>query len=730
MNKETSNTENDIDEEITEEMINKITFGNEMPTYIQKIFKKISLDGAIKLTNMIGRSVTLFKPEDIDDNTYFYQNNKEKFEEDDVEKEDKLHLKIEIIKDLRDKWKEISDSKKNEIEGIEGFRNLLKRYSTGFYIYYSPTRVKSDGTIAVMDELNFAYFQSIEKEKCLIYDIEDDNITHKTRWKFMINDKVEYVYDEKKLTTMLRKGLLSGSYAKYIDNRLDDDFVKIMKSFPNINIKSTNCWGFYKNTYHDYPEWDAYCKTIIRDGGKMIIENTPLLPPDWYRKFIKLQIDDEKKNKCVEIINNHYCRNEEEKHIVKITLAFSVASVCKILLYQHNINVHPIYIIIGDKQTGKTTASRIFLTDIWNKTEMNKQNLEGRKGSRMKQFIGDCFPLYVDEAKTFGNLLVDLKSACTGLGLKIIRGDKQQNEMTWTLHSNICTSCNDYHTDDEALAQRHIIQEYPVFTKKNDNAENINYLEQNIKHLGKAIYNDLINFDFENIIKQIREKYKNYSYRDLDRITYIKIGEEILNKFGILNNIEIDTDKIIEQKAKTLTNTKDIIMDIISRNVKDCKHDRFDKQLMTVGRTMNEKQIDKSTFEKFASKGIYINSNFTKIIIGKQIIPDINVELKKNKINILKNEIGILADLLEMKDECKTHKYIKSNINLTYDKDNGYTIDEDNKITSTITGILFSPETLINMSEDEIELNEKQKDGLDFRLPKEEEEGFNRLISV
>jgi len=609
---------------------------------------------------------------------------------------DKITKKTKIKKSvIKNQLAKIINSKESVIKDY-----YLKKSRAGYYF----KMIGDKGAI-----FDLALFDNIEKQNCNTYDIESDSSHIKMRFQVILDKNSTYPKTQENLNHSLKNSLLAPKYKSFLNENMFDCFFDEVNKLKEVEINMTNVFGFYKGIYHDYPEWEAYTKIVRKEGSRMINEEEAILPAQWYINFLKLKVDEEKKKECIKILNENYCRSEEEKYAVKITLAFSVASVCKFIYHFNNINIHPIFVLIGEKESGKTTACRIFLRYIWNKPELTKQHLEGRKGSRLKQFIGDCFPLYVDEANTFGKIMEELKCSTTSLGLKITRGDQSQSEITWTLHSNLSTSCNDYHIDDPALAQRHIIQQYPNFKEKIDNTEHSKYLNENIKYLGKAIYDKIGNFDFEKNISELREKYKEYSYRDLDKILYIKTAEKILNDMEILKDIDIDAKKIIEQNAFGLTDEKDIVLDIIHDVIRNCKFQRQDRNLITIERIISDKEIDINSFTEFARQGIYISRDFENIVLGREVISEINKRFERKQIPLMKNSIEELAKKIEMQTECITHSIIKNNIEILFDRDAGYMKMPTKKIVSTKFGIKFSTEKLVDTSIDSI--NNKGKEG-------------------
>jgi len=457
------------------------------------------------------------------------------------------------------------------------------------------------------------------------------------QWEIELKLETNYARDRTEMVHYLTKGKRP-SYTEMC--RYDElVFCTLLNRLVEVDVQATCIYGFYDGKYHDYPNYVTY--NIIHSGSasNMKIEK-PLVPPTQeYIDFIKLPINLEKIEKVKDILNNKFSRNEQEKMFHKILLSFAIGACLKTSLYKLGVGIHPYLIVTGSAGLGKTTACKILINNLFNKEELKIAHFQGAKGARLKHINNDAFATLVDELQNLKNWETEFKDAMSAGFLKIVKGKQDGGLDILIKFFTLVIPTNHFHTNDLAFRSRLLYLTYEHANKNTPDSDVLHFLEDNIKYLGKYIYDRLHTYDLKKFLAEIKEAYKDKSAREIDKFSYVFIGEKILNAVGILADIKITTEMISGINTHRETN---IVTDVLSIIHKQCcmiyrtKDGVFNPEhyLNNYNITVDEfiditKGFDSDAYTFFSSFGIYFSYQFKSIIIGKNMLEYISTELQK-----------------------------------------------------------------------------------------------------
>jgi hypothetical protein len=219
---------------------------------------------------------------------------------------------------------------------------------------------------------------------------------------------------------------------------------------------------------------------------------------------------------------------------------------------------------------------------------------------------------------------------------------------------NLVIPTNDFKTQSPAFRSRLLVFDYVHSNKDTKNEEILVFLEDHMKYLGKHIYNKFKSLDIKSMFTTIKKRYPNDSKRDFDKVVYIKLGEMILNELGILTDVEINAEKIMNKAYERESSIKTDLMDIIQDRINTIYRDKdLVKNYQSIidgydPETKQNSRFDESAFIYFKSMGIYFGYAFKCICIGHEIKPFINKELIKRGYSKSYSTLKSIAEDLEL----------------------------------------------------------------------------------
>jgi hypothetical protein len=505
-----------------------------------------------------------------------------------------------------------------------------------------------------------AVFENITKQETARINAFDRGIKIKLQWEFKVKNNVKYAENEAE-TMLILWDAKRGNYAEMC--REDEfAFFNLINALPTKSVLATNALGFFDNKYHDFPEYQPYNITIKKKGNSYEKETPLILPSEEYLEFISLKPREDIVASVIEKINTLFPRNNEERLYHKLILSFAISSALKVELIRCGVQVHPYLIILGEKEMGKTTACKILVSKLFNTAELDMEHFQGAKGARLKHLNNDLFPITVDELTELKMWENTFNAAMSRGYLDIVKGTKDGSVEVQQKYFNLIIPTNDFKTHSAAFRSRLIVFDYSHSDKKTKDDALLSFLEDNIKYLGKHIYNSFKNYNIPEIINAIKQTTPPAtSKRELDKLLYIKIGEEILNRVGVLVDINIDVNNLSIIEHDRETNLKTDLLDII-------------RQQLTVVYTANDKNlysyqdiIDianrkdgvallqlmgfRNIYTFFKSRGIVFRYPFKDIYIGRNMLPAINKELNNKKYNKTYASLKALAEDIDRKIE-------------------------------------------------------------------------------
>jgi len=574
---------------------------------------------------------------------------------------------------VKEKEVELKQVDKTVYEGEPGKDNYsdyeLRKSELGFLLLQEG--VNEDGDTIEKEKADFDIIQHQNRHS---FDITKNKFKESKAFFFKLDTKAFLADDQIGIKNVLGSAKRDGVR---LNRRDEESLVFHCKKFKPVEIKTTNCYGFVGDKYVDYPEFQLHNIVGKMDGGDIKLKEELASPKDNYKDFIEFEPNIKVLEKLKDMLNNKYPRSPTEKMYHKLIFAWSISSTLKMVLKNNGSKIHPLLIVLGEKRKGKTTAMEMFISKLWNNDSLTVSTFDGSKGSRLKHLESSLFPLYCDELMNLDKYSNDLKSSTTQGFLKIPRGTKDGGFLDIIKYFNLAISANKYSVNDMALQNRMIIFNYTDYKKSILGEMEISWMLDNMIHLGRDIYSKFKDFDFDTIIRDLDKKLISEGViesRDRFKIIYIRLGECILEKLGLYENIEIKEGFILSHEESISISIKDTLREILLHIITHLPlkyNNGHITSSVSVGRIMvdedNRNEIfTDEVFDELAKRGIYFTKGFKHILIGKNIIPLMNKELERKKLEFTKYKfIGGLADDLEV-------EY----------KNSPYPIEKPNKITS------------------------------------------------
>ncbi len=470
-----------------------------------------------------------------------------------------------------------------------------------------------------------------------------------------------------------------------------------LSKIPTQELNLCEVYGYYNGKYIDSTNY-ALFSTAQKMVGLSVEKNQAMIKPtDDYTEFIKFEPDQDKVKEIIRIINKELPRNGEKEYI-KIILAWGLASIIKFELQQQGVSLFPFLVLIGGADRGKSTRLKILVSDLYKSDRLEATSLEGVKGSRLGHINKDTFPLFFDEVTEFDRIASELKNSSYTGTLEFTKGTKDGGSKKQKIYKSPAVSCNYFEVKDPAVEERGTFLNYSIIPKeKNLDITTIRYLEKNAHHLGRWIYSKIADFDYASIVSKLKKEYDTYTGRPLDIILFYKTAEQVLDKLGILSDVQIQTNLLFKKDVENKSDVRSILQEIIWKMLNDYSF-RFsptgqssDMTTYTIQRILDnpEMSLGEELFYELERKGIFIKREGDGIVIGTKAFPHINEQLKRWDVKEKVKTVTQLGRLLKMENRVKI--------------EGGHKIKKIAGKHSSKAGLLFEKGSLPQMFEAEIQ---------------------------
>lgn len=517
----------------------------------------------------------------------------------------------------------------------------LQRETYGWFFGYG----NEDGNF-----ISIADFDSIQKIKAKIISIDG-----KEREKLFIEIKIkgESRMISSKNPVQIKTALKDArvSYCKKpIEIGIINCFIIQIQNLFTKEINLVEAFGYYNNAHIDSRNYMLTSTQSRREGFSFEEVYGLVEPTKEYEDFIKMKYDVKLVKKVIKILNEDFPRVDEKEDLKK-TICWCVGSVLKFQLKQLGVDLFSILEAVGKKNTGKTTRLRILIAKMFNSDELTNESLNGTAGSRLISLNKDTFPAFADEVRAIKHI-DSWKNGCTSGVVEFPKGQKDGGHIKNKFYKSLAISTNQFNILDDAMEDRISVIDYTKYQNSNRiNHQIIEFLEKNIVHLGRYIYEKLGEYNYEELVKKIRERDSNYTARDLDKIVFYKVAEKILNDIGLYSDVELCVESILTTQASQNINLNITIREIIRKVINDFSYkDGACTTNYTVRKILEDKNLTENTFRELEKKGLFLKQGFDGVIVGANMLTTINNELRLRRVGYQYHTITELAEVLEIND--------------------------------------------------------------------------------
>ena len=601
--------------------------------YKMKLVKKLKKDGSISKVLEVANSYEIGENEKIA--------TKEEYEQNQLDQLGKhMNKNLAAIK--------AEEKKKGNKKGVLD-KYWIAKDSFGYLFMKEETKKTKDGE-EYQIEYEFADFNIIEKQNQEVYDVTNNQTKKQQQFYFKIGAEDFVAENKVEIKDILK--LARRSKQKVI-KRVDE--IAFFYHLDELDVKEvlkTNCYGFYGDCYRDYPEYSNYQTMYKKEGVNIVKKENFVFPEEMYKDFINLKINDDKVENAKQLLNK-LPRTKVEAEIIKHVFAWSIGSVCKYVLRDRGFKVYPLLVIIGSKGDGKTTICETCISSLWNTPSLQKDFFDGVRGARLKHLSNSCFPVYVDELNDVDRYINSLKTSTTKGYLKIPRGQSDGGLTEIVKFFDLAISTNSWKNPDTAMKDRQVIIKYPPKSFNNRlTGEELVILNQNMIHLGRAIYTCLIEFNFDVMFKEIKEELKDLKdKRQRDKLAFFLVGIKILKKLNIFDEIELSRELILGGSDSLSIDLKHKIKSIVANKMNGINYKENDadgdSKVYTIKRCIDEECMPDNFYHLLAKDGIFISTDFNNILLNKNIMPFINAELERHRLPTFKN-LAYMSEQLEL----------------------------------------------------------------------------------
>lgn len=500
-----------------------------------------------------------------------------------------------------------------------------------------------------------ATFQNIKKVNLTVKhweekDKHESNLLIKNNNASIIVNTADDKKLREKLLQILKDAALKKNAFNYKSFSAFNDFIDLI---PETKKDVILVSGFYNGEHVDYRKYkNIYTEKRENDDGSIETLWKSVNPTKEYLDFLNFEYDPQIISEIIYSINNEIARTSDkgfdERIYIKMMIAWAISGIAKYELKKYKIKIFPIMYLVGAKNTGKSHRAKMFFSNMWNSPMRQNDNLKGRAGARLGDLNYDTFPIFFDEVTSLAHEDSFKNALTTGL-LKFSKGLKNGGHYDIKIFKPLAICANHFLLKDPAFKDRITFLNYNGFDTNNTKGDALNFLEDNIIHLGKYIYEKLKDFDTVKILDQIKKKHDKLLQggRDLGKLYYYEYGFHICNELGILNDVEIKPEYILETNADQVIDNWEAMRVMINELIADLKV-KENMGEVSVNDILNRKRISYDQFNKFADKGIYFNVSFDKIYLTSSILSKLNPKLKKEGYQIFKSFTNFCNEFKEL----------------------------------------------------------------------------------
>lgn len=410
----------------------------------------------------------------------------------------------EFIKNIKEKTnKNLGALKK----GLKKARkeNPVDEEDTQFYIdfslfgiFFCLDKFGADGK----ETVEFAQFKILEKQEVKDVDVftQKEKVFERFASQSLHQEDSKIIYTQKENGFCAMLNDAKRSQRMGFTKKIIEIFASLLEDFEAVQKYAVNAYGFLNGTNYAPPEYGLYTiRNIQSSSGRKNIRLEGNISPTFV-EFVNLQYEEEIVKKCISYLHE-ICRDEKEFETYAITLSWSVAAFLKLELKRLGATVFPQYIVVGEPSTGKTQMNIICNQNIWNSEFRQNTDFQGVAGARMLNFPGDVRPASYQEVESIPERMIPIfNEGATRSYLTFTRGNKDQGVIKHTLPQSFSIDANDFVMENPAFVTRNIfLSKNKPLNENINNANKVQYLIENVKHLGKFIFDNLSKFDFENI---------------------------------------------------------------------------------------------------------------------------------------------------------------------------------------------------------------------------------------
>lgn len=540
-------------------------------------------------------------------------------------------------------------------------------------IGYRFTKDVFDPISRSFNEFQISDFRILEKQRLIDYDLFEDKekITERIFSVPALKKDIVTVDNENEHVPLL----LNTCKNKSSYNIIDKDTEAFIKLFDEIKLTEkygVSCYCFLNGKYYEPKEYDCYRISQVKNESETVDQRESCKASDDYIKFLQIKYTENKIKTIIETLNK-IPRDDEEREIWKIILSWSVASFLKMDLHRLKATVYPYVIVIGDHDTGKTKINEVCILRLWNSRSRATSDFGGAAGARLVDLPTDIRPICYQEVEEFPkNWVASLKEAMTLGKFRLSRGMKH-GKYEIGFYQNMAIDTNDFSVTNEALENRAIFiyKEQPK-NKDINNAEELNYLIDNIHMLGKFIYDGFKDLDIETLWKEsksyIKENYiseinKEKKIREgrraIEKLATVRFGEMIIEKYGIFTDVKINYFKIYSDTRVEVFNREKLLKEKIQLLLSNIQYRPKDNSItMSLSNILHNIETLSGNITRMLKDifGIVILHD-KSICLTKNFITRLNTELEKNKHKRVDSLVSLSKEL-KLNNEYKICRYI------------------------------------------------------------------------
>jgi len=416
-----------------------------------------------------------------------------------------------------------------------------------------------------------------------------------------------------------------------------------------------------------------------------------------------------------------FVRDDEELQVYKTLISWMFANMLKKQLMECGTPLYPALILIGDKNTGKSTIMKI-CCDVG----FVDHNFTGDdfRSPTLKIATSTVFPLLFNEIQTIDKNIINIfKDATTDGIIKLQKGlnSAEASNIQFRLINPVIFSANNLKITDSAMLRRFYIINFTKGNKESKSTVSIATKIKKISTLLRRLYkfaftnwiphnitnNDIadIQLSLDTELEKLYGDKEIYSDNDLSLYKYFKFGERLMDKLGILSDVRFtpipQSMNLQNGKESYLVSEKRLVLDEIIEILRNTSVNDFAKNPHTVQTILSGYPHLPSPYilEYFSTRGIFFTRRretdgiCSKICITTDILSSIKGSSTNKygdrKYNSIKQLAGVLDKKIMKSTVCSPKEYDKTICVscIDFDPDELYTLGdkEDNNIQNVNT---------------------------------------------